>query len=94
MFFYDLSDDTKLTEMMPKKLSKTSVLYILISLLILSPLWSQGKRSVTDSGERVKETSQIPSIRKSSEFKDLNWQYIGPTNISGRCTDVEGILPS
>ena len=30
---------------------------------------------------------------KDSEFKDLHWQYVGPTNISGRCTDVEAVTP-
>ena len=32
-------------------------------------------------------------MKASSPFKDLKWQYIGPTNISGRCTDVEAVSP-
>ncbi|TFH35831.1 MAG: hypothetical protein E4G95_06440, partial [Bacteroidia bacterium] len=33
------------------------------------------------------------ALSQSSPFKDLHWQYIGPTNISGRATDVEAVLP-
>ena len=32
-------------------------------------------------------------MKDSSIFKNLNWQYIGPTNISGRMTDVEVVRP-
>ncbi|MCK7535652.1 MAG: hypothetical protein MZV63_34010 [Marinilabiliales bacterium] len=27
-------------------------------------------------------------MEKTSEFKDLNWQFLGPKNTSGRMTDV------
>ena len=32
-------------------------------------------------------------MKAASPFKDLKWQYLGPENISGRCTDVEAISP-
>ncbi|PKL83992.1 MAG: hypothetical protein CVV24_02025, partial [Ignavibacteriae bacterium HGW-Ignavibacteriae-3] len=32
-------------------------------------------------------------MKDTSIFKNLKWQYIGPTNISGRMTDVEVVRP-
>jgi len=32
-------------------------------------------------------------MKEQSSYKDFHWQYIGPTNISGRCTDVEAVIP-
>jgi photosystem II stability/assembly factor-like uncharacterized protein len=32
-------------------------------------------------------------MRDSSSFRTLHWQYLGPVNISGRCTDVEAVVP-
>ncbi len=41
-----------------------------------------------DSVFRVKAWDQFVSMRGSSPFKDLKWQFIGPTSISGRVVDV------
>ena len=32
-------------------------------------------------------------MKKASPFKDLKWQFLGPTNISGRVTDVAVVTP-
>jgi len=32
-------------------------------------------------------------MKEASPYRDMHWQYIGPTNISGRCTDVEAVSP-
>lgn len=32
-------------------------------------------------------------MKKNSPFKDLKWQFLGPTNVSGRCTDVAVVTP-
>ena len=32
-------------------------------------------------------------LKESSLFKDLKWQFLGPTNISGRVTDVAVPVP-
>lgn len=75
------------------------------SLLFLVPLQlsSQMKRSkakelevkkpVLTGSERVKLFGEQQKLRDSSRYKDLHWQYLGPTNISGRCTDVEAVSP-
>ena len=33
------------------------------------------------------------AMRAASKFKDLKWQFLGPTNISGRVTDVAVVAP-
>jgi photosystem II stability/assembly factor-like uncharacterized protein len=43
---------------------------------------------VADAAFRVKAWDQFVSMRGSSPFKDLKWQHLGPTNISGRVPDV------
>jgi photosystem II stability/assembly factor-like uncharacterized protein len=43
---------------------------------------------VADAVFRVKAWDQFVALRGSSPFKDLKWQFIGPTSISGRVTDV------
>ena len=73
-------------------------LFLQTTLLILFFLFStcmyaQTKRSVTNSKERVEMFSKHTAMKQNSPYKDLNWQYIGPTNISGRSTDVEAVLP-
>ena len=51
------------------------------------------KKPVLTGVERVKMFEAQAAMRASSPFKKNGWQYIGPTNISGRCTDVEAISP-
>ena len=43
--------------------------------------------------ERVEMFRTHLAMKASSPYKELVWQYIGPTNISGRCTDVEAVTP-
>ncbi|MCP3918842.1 MAG: hypothetical protein GY711_25115 [bacterium] len=33
------------------------------------------------------------ALRESSPFKDFDWQFLGPTNVSGRVTDVALVAP-
>jgi photosystem II stability/assembly factor-like uncharacterized protein len=51
------------------------------------------KTPVLDSGDRIERFSQYKALKEESPLKDLDWEYLGPTNISGRCTDVEAISP-
>jgi photosystem II stability/assembly factor-like uncharacterized protein len=51
------------------------------------------KEPVLSGKHRVKMFKDHTRMKSESKFKDLKWQYIGPTNISGRCTDVEAISP-
>ena len=81
------------------------VTMLTISLLLFMPLQllsqknrytpkeAEVKKPVLAGTERVKLFMAQEKMRDSSAFKDLHWQYIGPTNISGRCTDVEAVSP-
>jgi photosystem II stability/assembly factor-like uncharacterized protein len=71
--------------------------YLKLSILILflaGQLSSFAQKKPILSGkERVKMFQQHATMRKDTTFTNLHWQYIGPENISGRCTDVEGVSP-
>jgi photosystem II stability/assembly factor-like uncharacterized protein len=42
---------------------------------------------------RIKGFEDFKALQAASKFKDLKWQFIGPTNISGRVTDVAVVAP-
>jgi len=68
---------------------------LLISSMILSgfALNAQQKSPILSGKEKLQMYQGHEEMRDSSTFKDLHWQFIGPTNISGRCTDVEAVGP-
>ncbi|QGY42787.1 hypothetical protein GM418_03710 [Maribellus comscasis] len=67
---------------------------IILFLLFVNYLsTAQEKKPVFSGADRVKMFSKQKELAQSSAFKDLHWSYIGPTNISGRCTDVEATSP-
>ena len=47
----------------------------------------------TSPEERMKMYEKHLEMKENSLFKNLNWQFIGPTNISGRMTDVDVVRP-
>jgi photosystem II stability/assembly factor-like uncharacterized protein len=70
---------------------------LIVSFTIILPLsfslYSQVKSPLTDGKEKVALILKQEKMKATSPFRDLKWQYIGPANISGRCTDVEAVLP-
>jgi len=67
---------------------------IFCKLTFISPnLFGQVKNPVLTGKEKVALFTKQEEMKASSPFKDLKWQYIGPTNISGRCTDIEAVTP-
>jgi len=62
-------------------------------LLISTSLTGQVKSPIVSGIERTTLFEKQVEMKASSPFRDLNWQYLGPLNISGRCTDVEAISP-
>lgn len=44
-------------------------------------------RAQTPAGD-ARNFSQHQAMQQTSPFKDLKWQFVGPTNISGRITDI------
>jgi photosystem II stability/assembly factor-like uncharacterized protein len=47
----------------------------------------------TDPALRMKWYDQHVEMRKVTPYKNMKWQHIGPTNISGRCTDIAVVTP-
>jgi len=47
----------------------------------------------TDPQVRLGWYDQHVELTKSSKFKDLRWQFLGPNNVSGRCADVVAVVP-
>lgn len=56
-------------------------------------LVSQNVISKTPAKKKQKWYQQYVELKENSIFKNLDWQHIGPTNISGRMTDVEVVTP-
>ena len=42
---------------------------------------------------RLKGFEEYKALQAASKFKDLKWQFVGPTNVSGRVTDVAVVAP-
>jgi photosystem II stability/assembly factor-like uncharacterized protein len=62
-----------------------------VSLLGQAP--SQTVPTATDAQVRLKWFEQHQAMQQASPFKSLAWQFLGPTNISGRVTDVAVVTP-
>jgi len=66
---------------------------LLFLLLIPFILQAQEKKPVLSGAEKLTMYQNHEQMRDRSSFSKLHWQFIGPTNISGRCTDVEAVGP-
>ena len=47
----------------------------------------------SDPGLRLKGFEQHRALAAASPSKDLKWQFLGPKNVSGRCTDIAVVAP-
>ena len=78
----------------PKKILGFS-LTILAAVLLFSA--EQAKKAPvlqsTNPELRLKGFEEFTAMQQASKFKDLKWQYLGPTNVSGRVTDVAVVAP-
>ena len=77
--------------------NKPTLLLLLTCLLVL-PFWAGAAEKPqpiinTDPALRLQGFERQQQMKKDSPFKDLQWQFLGPLNVSGRCTDVEVIAP-
>ncbi len=80
--------------MKPRKNYIVRSLFLLCALLLTaSGLTGQVKSPILAGTEKAALFAKQNEMLKASPFKDLQWQFVGPTNISGRCTDVEAISP-
>lgn len=62
-------------------------------LLFTSQIYSQKPKPLTKGEERLVQFELYRQMAESSPYKDLAWQFVGPVNVSGRCTDVEVVTP-
>lgn len=63
--------------------------------LFLSANFLQAQKIVqkTSAEKRHEWYNMHVELKRNSRFKNLNWQFVGPTNVSGRMTDVEVVSP-
>jgi photosystem II stability/assembly factor-like uncharacterized protein len=52
-----------------------------------------GRIQSSDPALRLKGFEQHEEMEKSSKFKDAKWQFVGPTNVGGRCIDIAVVAP-
>ena len=71
------------------KITSSVLFFSLLSLCVTGQL----KSPILSGKEKVALFTRQTEMKANSPFKDLKWQYLGPENISGRCTDVEAISP-
>ncbi|KPK80218.1 MAG: hypothetical protein AMS27_17280 [Bacteroides sp. SM23_62_1] len=72
---------------------KRNIVLLCIVLLINTSGFSQKKSPITDGKTRLEMFEKHLKMKDTSAFSDLQWQLLGPTNISARCTDVEVVSP-
>jgi photosystem II stability/assembly factor-like uncharacterized protein len=78
----------------PRRFASVIALLMIVSVSAFSFQAKKGSKiQSTDPTLRLKGAEQIQEMKKKSPFKDLKWQYVGPTNIGGRCTDVAVVAP-
>lgn len=67
----------------------------LITVFCILSLCSAGQteKGSMSASERLNSFEKFSQMKKASPYRDLHWQYAGPANISGRCTDVEAVSP-
>ncbi len=70
------------------------VLVIILGLLIFQgSLFAQKRIHSTNPQLRMKWYDAHVAMKDKSLFKNVPWQFLGPTNVSGRMTDVDVVTP-
>ena len=69
-------------------------LLALVAFSLAQPKAAKPKVLQSTSPElRLKGFGEYQAMQAASKFKDLKWQFVGPTNVSGRVTDVAVVAP-
>lgn len=82
-----------------RKFSRPRVLLVFICIILLSltafPQKEKKPQRIqsTDPALRLKGFEQHLEMKQGSKFKELKWQFLGPKNVSGRCTDIAVVTP-
>ena len=73
---------------------KSFVIVFLLIIVFSCPfLRAQPKDKTTQGAQRLKWYEAHTAMKEQSMFKNLAWQFLGPTNVSGRMTDVAVVTP-
>lgn len=91
MFIYNPQTKTRMKKV--KAFQLCCKLLIIIVFAIVPNLQAQQPSPVTDGKARLDLFQKHLDLKDKSELKDLVWQFIGPKNTSGRCTDVAVVSP-
>jgi photosystem II stability/assembly factor-like uncharacterized protein len=76
------------------KLSSMKREILLFCLVISTGIGSgQVKEPVLSGARKLDMYQEHEKMRDHSPYRDLHWQFLGPANVSGRCTDVEAVGP-
>ncbi|MCF6356831.1 MAG: hypothetical protein L3J54_03410, partial [Draconibacterium sp.] len=76
-----------------KKWVKPFSLLVSIIIVFTTSVNAQKVIEKTPAEKRVQWYNNHVELKENSIFKNLPWQFVGPTNISGRMTDVEVVTP-
>lgn len=64
------------------------VLAILATTMVSCQTTTEVNQPVFDGKTRLELFDKHVAMKESSQYKDEHWQQLGPTNTSGRCTDI------
>ena len=86
---------------MPSSFTKVPVKILTASLVVLAaafvvsadPAKPPKVVQSTSPELRFKGFAEYQAMVQASKFKDLKWQFLGPTNVSGRVTDMTVVAP-
>lgn len=73
---------------MKYKKIKSGFILCFVSLILLTSGTIKEKATIKDGKDRLLAFQKHLAMQRSSTFKALNWQFLGPKNTSGRMTDV------
>jgi len=74
-------------------IKKTCRLRVFFYITLIVFLLAAFSLSAADPQARLKGFEKHREMKAGSPFKDLAWQFIGPKNVSGRCTDIAVVTP-
>lgn len=64
------------------------LLFLLLSAVMMTACKPKEKTIIKEGKDRLAAYETHLQMERNSPFKDLNWQFLGPKNTSGRMTDV------
>ena len=76
-----------------RTLAVTAVLLAAAAALVAQQARKPAVLQSTKPELRLQGFEEYKAMQAASKFKDLKWQFIGPTNGSGRVTDVAVVAP-